>query len=46
MLAVKRLLLLNAKLKRTTLSLRPADYPAARFSTDTRKFWLQMDWTL
>lgn len=39
-------LLASAKLKRTTLSLRYADYNAAKFATDTRKFWVQMDWTI
>lgn len=39
-------LLASAKLKKTTLSIRYADYQAAGFATDTQKFWLQMDWTL
>ena len=39
-------LLASAKLKRTTLSVRYANYNADRFATDTEKFWLQMDWTI
>ncbi len=39
-------LLASAKLKRTTLSVRYADYDADRFATDTSKFWLQMDWAI
>lgn len=39
-------LLASARLRRTTLSLRYADYEADAFATDTRKFWLQMDWTI
>ncbi|MBO9376310.1 hypothetical protein GG804_05990 [Sphingomonas histidinilytica] len=38
-------LLVTAKLGRTTLGARYADYRAKRFATDTRKFWLQADWT-
>ena len=39
-------LLASAKLKRTTFSLRYADYNADKFATDTRKFWVQLDWTI
>lgn len=39
-------LLASAKLGRTTASVRFADYRAAGFATDTRKFWLQLDWTI
>ena len=39
-------LLASAKLGRTTASVRYADYHAARFATDSRKFWLQLDWTI
>ena len=39
-------LLASAKLGRTTASVRFADYRADGFATDTRKFWLQLDWTL
>lgn len=39
-------LLASAKLKRTTVSVRYADYQADNFATDTQKFWLQMDWTI
>lgn len=39
-------LLASAKLKRTTLSLRYADYNADTFATDTQKFWVQLDWTI
>ncbi|MCA1196418.1 hypothetical protein K9B35_00415 [Sphingomonas sp. R647] len=35
-----------AKLGKTTASVRFADYRATGFATDTRKFWLQLDWTL
>ncbi|HEV7290499.1 hypothetical protein [Sphingomonas sp.] len=35
-----------AKLGKTTASVRYADYRADGFATDTRKFWLQLDWTL
>lgn len=39
-------LLAQARLGRTTASLRFADYAADRFATDTRKLWLQLDWTI
>lgn len=39
-------LLASAKLGRTTATIRYADYDADRFATDTRKFWLQLDWTI
>lgn len=39
-------LLASAKLKRTTMSLRYADYQADTFATDTQKFWVQLDWTI
>ena len=39
-------LLASAKLRRTTISVRYADYNADKFATDTKKFWLQMDWTI
>lgn len=39
-------LLASMKIKRTTLSLRFADYDARRFATDTRKLWLQADWAM
>ncbi|NYD90044.1 hypothetical protein HD841_001824 [Sphingomonas melonis] len=39
-------LLAQAKIGRTVASIRYADYRADRFATDTRKMWLQMDWTL
>lgn len=38
-------LLITARLGRTTLSARYADYRAKRFATNTNKFWLQADWT-
>jgi len=38
-------LLLTAKLGRTTITARYADYRAKRFATDTEKFWLQADWS-
>ncbi|KQN00590.1 hypothetical protein [Sphingomonas sp. Leaf25] len=38
--------LAQATLGRTTASVRYADYRADRFATDTRKFWLQLDWTI
>jgi len=38
--------LASARLGPTTVSLRYADYRAKAFATDTRKFWVQMDWTL
>nr|WP_309698142.1 alginate export family protein [Sphingomonas sp. SORGH_AS_0870] len=39
-------LLAQGKVGRTTASLRYADYQADRFGTDTKKFWLQLDWTI
>jgi hypothetical protein len=39
-------LLASAKLGKTSLSARYADYQADGFATDTRKFWLQLDWSL
>ena len=39
-------LLAQAKLGRTTASVRYADYDADRFATNTRKLWLQLDWTI
>lgn len=39
-------LLASAKLGRTTASVRYADYRADRLFTDTRKLWLQLDWSL
>lgn len=39
-------LLASAKLHKTTLAVRYASYHASSFATDTRKFWLQMDWSL
>lgn len=39
-------LLASAKLRKTTISLRYADYRADTFATDTQKFWLQADWTI
>lgn len=39
-------LLASAKFGKTTASVRFADYQADRFATDTRKFWLQLDWTI
>ncbi|WP_404710125.1 alginate export family protein [Sphingomonas sp. MMS24-J13] len=39
-------LLASAKLGRTTLSARYADYSARSFMTDTKKAWLQLDWAL
>lgn len=39
-------LMASAKLGGTTASARFADYRATGFATDTRKFWLQLDWTL
>lgn len=38
-------LLASMKVKRTTLSARFADYDAKSFATNTRKLWLQADWT-
>ncbi len=40
-------LLASAKVtKRTVASIRFADYKADLFATNTRKFWLQLDWTI
>ncbi|HWU74791.1 MAG TPA: alginate export family protein [Sphingomonas sp.] len=39
-------LLASARLGKTSLSARYADYQADGFATDTRKFWLQLDWSL
>ncbi|MBO9623816.1 MAG: hypothetical protein J7500_14000 [Sphingomonas sp.] len=39
-------LLASGKLGKTTISARYADYSAETFATDTRKFWLQLDWAL
>ena len=39
-------LMASAKLGGTTASARFADYRATGLATDTRKFWLQLDWTL
>lgn len=39
-------LLAQARIGRTLASLRYADYAADRLFTDTRKLWLQLDWTL
>ncbi len=39
-------LLASARIGRTTASVRYADYDADRFATDTRKLWLQLDWTI
>ena len=38
--------LASAKLGKTTVSVRYADYRADRLFTDTRKIWLQLDWAL
>jgi len=38
--------LASAKIRRTILSLRYADYHARDFATNTRKLWLEADWTL
>lgn len=38
--------LAQARLGRTTASLRYAAYDAARLLTDTDKLWLQLDWTI
>lgn len=38
--------LASAKLGKTTVSVRYADYRADRLFTDTRKIWLQLDWLL
>lgn len=37
-------LLASAKMGRTTISARYADYQADSFATDTSKAWLQIDW--
>ncbi|MDP3676559.1 MAG: alginate export family protein [Novosphingobium sp.] len=39
-------LLASAKFRKTTISVRYADYQADKFATDTTKFWLQVDWTI
>ncbi len=39
-------LLASARIGRTTASVRYADYDADRFATNTRKLWLQLDWTI
>ncbi len=39
-------LLLSAKLKRYTFTLKYADYNAAAFATDTRKFWASVEWAM
>lgn len=39
-------LLASARFGKTTAALRYADYSADQFATDTRKFWLQLDWTI
>ena len=39
-------LLATAKIGRTLLSARYADYWARSFATDTRRLWLQADWSL
>lgn len=39
-------LLAQARIGRTTAGIRYADYRADTFSTDTRKLWLQLDWTI
>ncbi|MBJ6121757.1 alginate export family protein [Sphingomonas mollis] len=39
-------LLASARVGRTTASVRYADYDADRFGNDTRKLWLQLDWTI
>jgi hypothetical protein len=38
--------LAQATIGGTIASLRYADYRADRFATDTRKLWLQLDWTI
>jgi hypothetical protein len=37
-------LLTSAKIRKTTVSARFGRYEASAFATDTRKFWLQLDW--
>ena len=39
-------LLASARSGKFTVSARYAEYYADRFATDTRKFWLQLDWTI
>ncbi len=39
-------LVASARLGRTTATVRYADYAADLFATDTRKLWLQLDWTI
>jgi hypothetical protein len=39
-------LLASAKFGKTVASVRYADYNAKTFVTDTKKFWLQLDWAL
>lgn len=39
-------LLASTRIGKTNLSARYADYQADGFATDTRKFWLQLDWSL
>ncbi|WP_298394913.1 hypothetical protein [Sphingobium sp.] len=38
-------LLASAKVNKTTLSIRYADYDAKSMATDTKKLWVQADWT-
>ncbi len=39
-------LLASAKIRKTTVALRYARYHASSFVTNTRKFWVQWDWSL
>lgn len=39
-------LLASAKVRKTTVALRYASYRADSFATNTKKFWVQMDWSL
>jgi Alginate export len=39
-------LLASAKLRKTTIALRYADYRARSFATNTKKLWVQLDWSL
>lgn len=39
-------LLASARWRKSTISARYAHYAADLFAADTRKFWLQMDWTI
>ena len=39
-------LLASAKVGRTAISVRYADYRASSFGADTRKLWLELDWGL